>query len=331
MYLPHVGGVEKQVSELSKRLIDKGFKITVITEKYQSNLPDEEYIDGVRVIRFVPFRIKYFGLIHIWFWLFKNRSLIVNADIIHAHSVYIWYWPFRILFPKKKSFITFHGWEGQYPIPLKNILIRKVDAYFANKNITISDYVEKHYRIKADKLMYTSVNLPKKYPNIKKDFKCILYVGRLDEDTGLRKILKAISYLKVRNYVIEFCGDGPLRKQCENYGKVYGFTDPSPFYQKAFICLSPGHTSILEAFTYKCLIITTYNNPVKKDYLLMTPFKNWIIVNNSPLLLSKNIEYYSKNPKMAKSKISNAFNWVKTQNWEDAVNDYLDLWGICSD
>lgn len=330
MYSPHIGGVEKQVGELSNRLLKKGFNITIITEEYKSDLKNEEYINGVRVIRFKPKKIKYLGLTYIWLWLFKHRDLIKNADVIHAHSVYIWYWPFRLLFPWKKSYVTFHGWEGVYPIPKKNILIRKIDTFLARKNITISDYVEKHYGIKADKLMYTSVNLPERSSkkSERKNKKNIIYVGRLDEDTGLRKILHAISYLKQYHYKIEFCGDGPLRKDCEKLGRVYGFVDPNPFYQKAFFCLSPGHTSILEAFTHKCLIVTTYNNPVKKDYLLMTPFKNWIIVKKSPKLLAEAIKYYTKNPKKAEFMTSSAYRWVKTQNWDNAVKDYLDLWGL---
>jgi glycosyltransferase involved in cell wall biosynthesis len=327
---PHIGGVEKQVKELSNRLVKKSFKVTIVTEKYDINLKDEEFIDGVKIVRFTPKKIKYFGLVYIWLWLFKHRDLIKSADIVHAHSVYIWYWPFRFLYPRKKSYVTFHGWEGIYPIPKKNIFIRKIDALLARKNITISDYVEKHYGIRANKLMYTSVDLPKS--GLKrtedKNVKNIIYVGRLDEDTGLRKIIEAISYLKRHHYYIEFCGDGPLRKDCEKLGKVYGFIDPNPFYQKAFICLSPGHTSILEAFTHKCLVVTTYNNPVKRDYLLMTPFKNWIVVKNSPKLLARSIQYYTKNPKKAEFMIDSAYKWVKTQNWDNATKDYLDLWGF---
>ena len=327
LFIPHIGGVEKQVYELSLRLIKLGYSVTVLTERYDNNVPQEEIIKGIKIIRINVLNIKYFGLIHLWFSLFKYIKIFQEANIVHAHSVYIWYWPFKLLFLKKPSYVTFHGWEGIYPIPKINIFIRRIDAFLANKNITISDYVEKHYGIVADKLMYTSVDIPKE-KILRKSTKTIVYVGRLDEDTGLRKILKAISYLKKYKFQIEFCGDGSLKEECEKYGKVNGFVDPSQYYSKAFICISAGHTSILEAFTYKCLIVTTFNNQVKKDYLLMTPFKKWIIVENKPKILADKIIYYYKNPQKAGILTEGAYKWVKTQNWNACVNEYLDLWQV---
>lgn len=325
LFLPHIGGVEKQVSELSKRLIEKGFSVSIITEKFDESLKDEEMINGAKVIRLSHPEIKFLGLIFIWLWLLRNIQHIRQADIIHTHGVFIWYWPFCLLFPKKPIYTTFHGWEGIYPIPWKNILLRKIAARLAWKNICIGRFIEKHYGIKADEIIYTSVDVPKRV-NFKKDRCSLVYVGRLDEDTGLPLILKSLSYLK--GFKIDFCGDGPLREECKKYGNTYGFVDPRPFFEKATICLSPGHTSILEAFSYKCLVITTYNNPVKKDYLKMTPFSKWIIVQKTPKKMAEKIEYYSRYPKRAELMIEKAYDWVKTQNWNSATEIYIQLWGV---
>jgi len=322
-FYPHIGGVEKQVLKLSQELIKRGHQVTIITLKHDSHLKNQEIVSKIKIIRIPYLKIKYFGLLSIWLWLLKNIKLLKQADIVHSHSVLIWYWPFRLLLPKKPVYVTFHGWEGIYPIPKKNILIRKIDAFLAWKNITIGDYVVKHYRIKADKIMYAAVDLPKQQSQ-KKDYRRLIYVGRLDPDTGLEKILQALSYLK--GFTIDFCGGGPLADECKKFGMVHGFVEPNLFLAKAFICLSPGGASILEAFTYKCLIITTYNNPVKKDYLLMTPFASSIIVKETPSALAQAIKYYSQHPSAAQAKINQAYAWVKTQNWEQAVKLYLKLW-----
>jgi len=322
-FYPHIGGVEKQVWELSQRLSKKNHQVTVVTLKHDPHLTSQETIGRIKIIRIPYLKIKYFGLLSIWLWLFKNINLLKQADIVHAHSVLIWYWPFRLLLPKKPIYVTFHGWEGIYPIPWKNILIRKIDALVAWKNITISDYVVRHYGIKADKIMYTAVDVPQQ-TKFEKDYQRLVYVGRLDEDTGLEKILEALSYLQ--GFTIDFCGDGPLADECKKYGTVHGFVDPNPFLTKSFICLSSGHTAILEAFTYKCLVITTYNNPVKKDYLLMTPFASSIIVKDAPSALAQAIKYYSKHPRAAEPKIESAYQWVKTQNWQAAIKLYEQLW-----
>lgn len=321
-FWPHVGGVEGQVIELSRRLINQGHQVTVITTKHDDGLADREIFNKISIIRFKPLKNKYFGLLSIWRWMLRNRQIFTQAEIIHAHSVLIWYWPLK-LFLNKPVFVTFHGWEGIYPIPFKNILIRRIDAMMARKNITIHDYVSKWYGIKADEIMYTAVDLPK--PNlVKKDAKRLVYVGRLDEDTGLPKILSALTLIK--NIQVDWCGDGPLAEQCRQFGRVHGWVDPRPYYARAAICLSPGVTSILEAFSYRCLVVTTYNNPVKKDYLLMTPFRNWLVVKNQPSALAEAITQAIKSPEKFKTKIDAAINWVKTQNHEQAVKLYLRLW-----
>lgn len=325
LYYPHVGGVEKQVSELSKRLIKRGFSVSILTEKFNDSLKNRENVDEVEICRIKYPNIRFIGLIYIWFWMLFNIKLIRDSDIVHTHGVFIWYLPFRFIFPNKPIYTTFHGWEGIYPIPKKNILLRKIAARMVWKNITICDYVEKHYGIKADQIMYTSVDPPKR-KKFRKDRKRIVYTGRLDEDTGLPLILKALSYLK--GFKVDFCGEGPLRNECEKYGNVHGFTNPDPFLEKAWICLSPGHTSILEAFTHKCLIVTTYNNPVKKDYLLMTPFKKWIVVEKDPKKMAQKIKFYSDNPDKAKMMVRDAYKWVLTQNWDSATETYLKLWGV---
>lgn len=324
-FLPHIGGVERQVEGLSRELIKKGNRVTVLTWKYDDSLRDNEKAGKINIVRFRFPQIKFIGLIYTWSWFIFHINFLEKFDIIHYHGSFIWYWPIRFLLPNKPVYVTFHGWEGIYPIPFKNKLIRKIDALLARKNIAISGYLEKWYGFKADEISYTAVDLPKQ-SSVKKDRKRLLYVGRLDKDTGLPLILSALSRLK--GYHVDFCGDGPMRSECAKYGEVHGFTDPKPFYGKAFICLSPGITSILEAFTYKCLIATTYNNPLKKDYLLTNPFSEWIIVERSPKELARSINYYSAHPEEAKEKIEKCYRWVKTQNWNNEANRYLKLWGL---
>ena len=134
---PQIGGVEKHVREVSLRLEKKGHKVRVISEK------DIKY----------P-HIKFIGLLYIWYWLFRNRRLIKNSDIIHCHDVFIWYLPFRFWYPGKPVYTTFHGWEGQWPLPLKNILFKRLVSRLSWGTIAIGSYIEKYYGIKANKILY---------------------------------------------------------------------------------------------------------------------------------------------------------------------------------
>ena len=134
---PHVGGVEKHVYELVKRLKVKGNGVKIISE------------EDIRQPH-----IKFLGLIYIWFWMFRNRKLIENADIVHCHDVFIWYLPFRFLYPKKPVYTTFHGWEGIWPIPWKNILSKRLATKLSWGTFAVGHYIEKYYGIRADKITY---------------------------------------------------------------------------------------------------------------------------------------------------------------------------------
>jgi glycosyltransferase involved in cell wall biosynthesis len=154
LFYPHVGGVEKHVYEVAKVLRLRGNSITILTERYDKNLKKNEVINGIKVVRFSYPHFKLLGLFFIWIWLFKNRRLIEDADIIHIHDVFIWYLPFRFLYPHKRVFTTFHGWEGVWPIPWKNIYLKRLAARLSAGTIVVGKYIEKYYGIKADKTAY---------------------------------------------------------------------------------------------------------------------------------------------------------------------------------
>lgn len=93
----------------------------------------------------------------------------------------------------------------------------------------------------------------------------IVFVGRLEADTGLSEFLK---WLMSNHYplIVDFVGDGSLREECKKYGMVHGFTDPKPFLKRAKNCVPGGYLSYIEAKQMGCKIMTFHNNPLKKDY-----------------------------------------------------------------
>lgn len=128
--------------------------------------------------------------------------------------------------------------------------------------------------------------------------KYIVFVGRLDNDTGLLKFLEWLD--KNPKYSVDFCGDGPLRKNCEKYGKVHGFCDPKPFYKKAKICVPGGYLAALEALSCNCELKLFWNNKLKEDYWKMSPF----------------YKLYGRELK----------DWARKQTWDKLADEYLELW-----
>ncbi|OGM20289.1 hypothetical protein A2863_02160 [Candidatus Woesebacteria bacterium RIFCSPHIGHO2_01_FULL_38_9b] len=358
LFYPHIGGIETHLEEISKRLITKGHKVTIVTTKHDESLSDSEIYNSIQenpalqggdelnadmssslgkprllrrggrhkkivIRRFVQPEVKVYGILKTWLWFYKNISLIKESEIIHVHDVFIWYWPFRILFPKKKVYTTFHGRWGKYPIPLKDIIQKRIGARFSDGVMTIGEYINKYYGIRSDIVTYGAANRFR--PKAGKDPKLVLYVGRLDRDIALSLIFEV--FRQIKGYKKEFCGDGELKKEAYIYGKVHGFVNPEPFYQKAKYCFASGYLTIFEALAHKCLVFVAYANPLQKDYYLLTPFKNFIICSpNSQDLLTKFI-YYSKHHAAAEKKIEAGYRWVKDQTWEKMVNNYYKLWG----
>ncbi len=276
LYYPNIGGVEKHVEEIGKILKKKGNKVTVISEaniKYP--------------------RIKLLGIIFIWIWLFKNRNLIKKTDIVHIHDVFIWYFPFRLLYPEKPVFTTIHGLEWDNPLSKMGIWQKRIAAKLSTGSVGVGKFLEKYLRIKFDLITYgATATVHIKTARVKNS---IVYVGRLEENTGL---LKFLDWLKENpQYQVDFCGDGDLRGQCENYGEVHGFTDPIPYYKKAVYCTPGGYLAALEALSYGCKLKLFWNNKIKEDYWKMSPF------------VRKDVE-----------------KWAKLQTWDKLADEYLNLY-----
>lgn len=322
LYYPHVGGVEKHVASLSSRLSSRGHKVTVLTTKYKSSLASREKIDGVKIIRFTQPNIKFIGLVYTWLWLLKNVSLINKSDLIHCHDIFIWYLPFRFLFPKKPVFTTFHGRWGKYPIPKIDIFQKRIGAKLSTKIMCIGDYIPKNYGIKADIVSYGATDIPKR--TYKKDEDLVIYVGRLDKDIALQPIFKVFD--KIDGKRIEFCGDGELMAECMQYGKVHGFSDPRPFYQRAKYCFASGYLTIIEALVHKCLVFIAYNHPLHKDYYQLAPFSEFIVYSSDPNEIFKKFIFYSENPDKTQKQIKRGYEWAKSQTWSKLTGQYLQLW-----
>ncbi|GIW63273.1 MAG: glycosyl transferase [Patescibacteria group bacterium] len=300
-FYPEVGGVETHCFQVGKRLVKLGHRVTVITAVKNKQLPNSEVISGIVVKRFNFKQVKYLGLVDIWLRLIRFYSIFKSADIIHIHDVVIWYLPLRLLLFNKKVYSTFHGWEGKYPIPLKNILLKKFSRAVVHKVICIGSFIEKYYGVSADKVIYGGVDL-NKFCSGKKVKGSLVYLGRLEQDTGLLTFLNWYKKHKLDYPDLVFCGDGSLNKICKDYGRVLGFVDPAKILKTAEICVPGGFLSALEALACGCKIKLFWHNPVKKDYWLLSPFYE--------------LQFSQKNLKA----------FLQKSDWSNIVKIYLKLW-----
>lgn len=341
LFYPHIGGVEKHVKRLSEELIRDGNDVSILTMKHDKTLDDSEVLNGICLHRFPKMK-----LLKIWYWIYKHRRLIKNADLVHCHdfsSFIFWYFPFRFLYILKPVFITFHGYEGIIPIPKIIYFERKITEFLTKGNICIGDYIPKWYGTKTNIISYGGVDEPSSHnESVTHEItnkNSAVFIGRLENDTGIKAYIETIRILK-RDYCIKIymdvCGDGSLRdtieKMIEEYEinvNLYGFVqNPTDYLIKNNFAFVSGYLAILEAMINKKLVFCIYENDLKKDYLKLIPnSENMMITGSSSEELAEQIAHYCNNPEKIKEKIENAYDFAKSQTWEKVANEYMKLWG----
>ncbi len=310
-YLPNLGGVEKHIASVLPFLQKKGWEIEIVSKK--EILPNQK-----------PKKI--FGLLEIWFALARKINSIKKADIIFIHDVFIYYLPFKLIFPKKRIITIFHGWEKIFPIPLKNILYKKLAQFLSFKTISIGAYINKYYKLenKNNYLSYGGVEIPKKEISISnKEKNSFLYIGRLEKDTGIEIFLEFLDILfkEKINFHVKFCGDGPMRSNCQKYGEVLGFVDIKEHLTNSQVCFAGGYLAILEAMAYKNIVLSAYQNEIKKDYLLLSPFAQSIVCNDNSKSLFENYLIIRNQKEI----IENNFKLSKEYSFEKLANLYIQI------
>lgn len=328
LFYPHVGGVEKHVFEISKRLIQDGHTVSVITEDINGK-PKETY-QGIHIYRIPVGTHEKLKKFTVWFWLLTHTSLLAQADIVHCHDIFIWYLPFRFLYFKKPVYTTFHGYEMIFPPAQNAIIIRKISQLLSWGNICVGKYITKWYHTKPTIIIDGAIDSSehtsrKKFHTIPK----ILFIGRLEEDTGVPLYLRMLDILQARNcpYVFEVCGDGSWRESVKKYGTVHGFVQSvSDYLSQTDIVFASSHLSIMQALSYKKIVLATYTNQLKKDALEMATFGSWIKLSSDPYDLADFFQQVIADPSVFTPTVEKAYTWVHQQTWEHLLSAYYQLW-----
>lgn len=353
-FYPSIGGVETHVLSLSRELSRQGHSVTVLTEykseNQQSNDDGDNEAAGLKSVDESTFYIhkklyqidiyyfkfgqqNFFKKFKIWYLLLKNYKLFRDADIIHAHDVFIWYLPLRFLLFNKKIFTTFHGYEGVFPPAEKAKQIRQWSRALSYGTINAGAFIEKWYGTKPDFVTYGGV---KKIESSQSGIETekeksqnsrlkILFIGRLEKDIGVQLYLDTLSKLKKMGvkFSLTVCGDGSFRSAFEQYKGDFGFvTNVNSYIKKADIVFSSSYLSMLQALACGKPIFAAYTNPLKHDYLRMSPFEKYIYISGHATDLAKKIA----RAQFDKKKIESGRKWANTQTWEKVAEMYLELW-----
>lgn len=314
--------------EISNLMVKDGHKVIVVTENH--DWKDTEEKDGIKIYRIPVGKSVWFKKFRIWWWLWNHQDLIKKADIVHCHDVFFWYLPFRFLYPRKKIFTTFHGYETQEKVSTRAEIMRKISEILSNGNICVGDFIAKWYGTKPDFVIFGGVNTKNyvEYKPPKEPIK-IAFAGRLEKDTGVHVYLKALDQLDEKKIKYQFFayGDGSMKKYIEPYGETFGFVENvSDKIKYVDLVFASSYLTILEAMSLKKPVFAVDQNVLKRDYLEMTPFKDWIVIEDRPSKLAEYIVDYIQKPKDFMNAIEEAYDWTRTQSWDKIKNIYYQLW-----
>ena len=225
---PYDGGIERRIYDVSKRLAAKGHEVTVITGRLSEDLPEEETMDGFRVIRLKSRLIKVYNPPFI-----SSKNVVetldsLGADVVDYH--YRWapsYNKDLAEYCGPKVF-TYHNMWGEGD-GIVGSLSERNDNRFArdclstfDHIIAVSDYVRDDLIRRGYSPDYVTSIPPglSSEPSAGSgsgDF--ILSLGRLVRTKGLDYLIEA---MKSVDHKLIICGKGPdakrLRKAIDRAG-----------------------------------------------------------------------------------------------------------------
>lgn len=243
---PHIGGVGVHIHSLSKKLIEEGHEVYVITYPHK----EIRDIDGIHVIGTSGLNIP--GLRGLLFAINARKELkkLVkeeNIDIIHGHYLFPAGWA-AVKVGKEtntKTYLTAHGSDmfemykkQSYMRPVIKKVLRDADSILAVSNALKDEIINTGLENIKDKIKihWNSVDVNKFKPteekrkkfkkelvnefNIAADKPIILFVGNIIKRKNVDLIIEAKREMKNKVNLL-IVGDGPLLEKLKDKVEDY--------------------------------------------------------------------------------------------------------------
>lgn len=242
--ITHIGGVNKVIKRLSEELVKRGHECIVLSLN-SGDLKDEEFINGVHVIRVKSTMAKYcYGLSFKFHkFLLKNLEKI-NPDIVHVHGSRTLLSPevlyslkgtkYPVIFTPHYERAGYNSLGGKY---LFNFY-KKVTKRMYNwplKIIANTKYskalVKEDLDVDSDKIIVIpngvdKIKLNKKGNKYQKGIS-LLSIGVLQEKKGLQYLIPALAELKKIDLdaTLTIVGEGDYKDHLKGLAKRLGVED----------------------------------------------------------------------------------------------------------
>ena len=234
-YLPHLGGVERYTYNLAKKLNNLGYKIIIITSRYDETLKEIEKNEYAKIYRLPTYKFfKERYPINRRNKKFKTMFKQIENEKIDYAIVQTRFWTtsyYASKFIAKNKIPSCLIEHGSTHFTVNNKILDKfgeiyehILTNFLKKNIKDYYGVSKkctewlrHFNIEARGVFYNSIDISqsekyKSYLNKVKDKIIITYIGRMIEEKGVLKLITAFKQLekKYNNIELYLAGSGPI-------------------------------------------------------------------------------------------------------------------------
>lgn len=360
---PDVGGISTYVYNLSKRLVERGHEVTVITRGTWRKTYREE-IDGILVyrVRFIPFFPSPFKIHQIY----VNRllkSLKFNFDLVHLHGTLM---PVEPVFNSSLPVIfTSHGASKKkldvmetktlyfyivkllrkHLFKLEQEIVEKSDVLTAVSKSSADEFRAYHSLKKEITIVHNGVDtnyfLPSKS---KSNLRSILYTGRFEVFKGLSDLVESSGIVCKKYPDVRFIlvGSGTILENLKKQVSKLKLEDNVIFtgslrklqileyYQNATIFVLPSYregfpTSLMEAMS--CGIPSIATNVEGSAELIKDGENGLLVPPKNPEKLAESIIYLLENEGLRNTIGANARNHiVKNYDWETITDGFEKLY-----
>ncbi len=352
--LPYSGGVETHIRHLMTSLQAHHDQagLWIALKAPPKNLKAKSSSHTPPVI-WLPFRAYYKrACVHPLGWIQRGWLLLLllwhRPRVIHFHDAGVcypmlpWLKAFGLL---KRTFLTYHGWEGKYPVEPWSITARQACEREVSGTLAVGSFIDHWYGTQSSTITYGGVDttkfqaieaMPDRTPGTALN---IAYLGRLEADTGVQALLHALPGLKDHPIHLTFFGHGSLSQDMKALQKDLApsaltlecrepVEDIRPVLASSHVIIASGYLTILEALCAKRPIIAFYDNPLREDYLRMHPAADAMWICQSPEDLHQALqEILTLDRASLEMRYKAAWQWAQGQDWQVLAAQYRALWG----
>ena len=343
------GGAERQLTYISKGLIEHGWSVHVALLRPGPNF--ERLQKSGAIIHQLSFKNNFDPMI-----LFR---LIQTIHKVKPHLIQTWLRQMDIfggiaaILMKRPFVVTERSCSLNYGNNWKNFLRilvgRRASAITANSEGGRSYWVDRVKRsisirvirniVPFDEIAKVPI-VSKKFMGIETENEIILFAGRFSAEKNLSNLVNAMRQVlaqRTKSIAILF-GDGPIlndvisvqrRSDIYNRIRVIGFTSQFWSWLKranVFVSVSlfEGHpNTVLEATACKCPVVVS-DIPAHREFL--DENSAYFVPPSSPRAIAEGILRALSHPKEAISRVRSAHNKIRSWSVKSVVEEYIGLY-----